>query len=251
MIGREIPAGTAGLLKCLFHNSYRGLNCKSREFASQGLRSPCCYRVTPLLSTGRCQLHQMRAHPCLRGDEKQRGLPEWVSAYLGWKLQGTYSSKGNRHTGRYSPRSWELCSYTAAVSGIGCASNVLQSPTLTHLDLTADPHLWQAVRSRREQKRPTLCSSSTWETVPCPQRGEGAQDTRPPPRKPLWSQSRGCSVSCAGRAGDLSASCSMGESALSPGQEILAFSSSYLLWDLELFHHAKLVVHLNATLHQL
>lgn len=26
---------------------------------------------------------------------------------------------------------------------------------------------------------------------------------------------------------------------------------SYLLWDLELLHHAKLVVHLNATLHQL
>lgn len=178
-----------------------GLNCKSREFPSQGSWGPCCHRVTPFLSTGWCQLRQMKGHLCLRGDEKQRGLPERVSAYFGWKLRGTDSSKGNRHTGRQCPRrSWELCFYTAAVSAIGCARNILQSPLLIHRDLIADPHPWQAVRSRREQKRLTLCFNPTWETVPCPQQGEGSQDTRPPPCKPPRTQSCGCSVSCAGHA---------------------------------------------------
>lgn len=41
------------------------------------------------------------------------------------------------------------------------------------------------------------------------------------------------------------------ESAGHPRQEALSAASSYLLWDLELLHHAELVVHLNATLHKL
>lgn len=146
-----------------------------------------------------------------------------------------------------------MCCYTAAVSGTGyrkCKQPF--SGATTH---PCRPHSKPAcVAGSEEQKRAEEASfmlQSHMRDRSCPQQGEGAQGTDPLPASPREPTPVAALWAVLGTHGNLSPSTSTGESAVHPRQEILAFASSYLLRDLELFHHAKLVVHLNATFHQL
>lgn len=116
---QEIPWGAAELLKCQFHNSCRVLNCKSREFAGQGLRDPCSHRVTPLLFTGWCQLCQRRhIHICTGMKNKGTCQSEFLhilaeSCRVPTLAKETGTQVGTAH---FAPGN---CFYAVAVSGIG------------------------------------------------------------------------------------------------------------------------------------
>lgn len=74
------------------------------------------------------------------------------------------------------------------------------------------PHLYRpdnkptAAADSAEEKKPPSCSKPAcrdqglWDSVPCPQWDERAQDARPSPCKLLWTQTSGHSMSCAGHA---------------------------------------------------
>lgn len=130
------------------------------------------------------------------------------------------------------------------------ASNFLHGVAPICIDPTANPQLQQTVQSRRGQLHaPNLHVGTRGfeREFPALSWMRGLSTHAPLPASPSEPRPPATPWAVQGMHGDLSHAVSAGH----PRWESLCVASSYLLWDLELFHHAELVVHLNAALHQL